>query len=263
MKIIFLLILSSLATDIAGKEVISDLKSIEGEKIDWRQKKSIALKPATTKRISGNIPNIDRSSANSESQVERSPVIRPNPKVRSYNIPVNIGDLYECRIYQDIIGYVGSVSPVRAEIIEGPLKGHIFIGNATMDPKTKNILVEFHKIRSQDGRSIVNTTATVHSSSGALGLEGSTSSHYWRYFFASVLSAAAQGYSEATVQRQRDFFGQFQNTPTTDSAGKIGVAEGFSQTADLMAENMKSAPEFTTVKGPIRTKVFIIDDMKI
>ncbi|MCC6817510.1 MAG: hypothetical protein IT245_01285 [Bacteroidia bacterium] len=252
-----------IASEVGNKETISELKSDEKEKVSWKAKGLIRKTISSEASVySGNLPSGSKNIEGVESSSEQSPVIRPKDTVKSFSIPVNVGDIYDCRIYQDIIGYAGSVSPVRAEILSGPLSGYMFIGNATMDPKTKNVLIQFHKIRSKDGKSIVRTTATVHSSSGSLGIEGTLSSHYWRYFFASVLSAAAAGYSQATVQRSQSLVG-FQNNPTTDTAAKVGAAEGFSQTADLMAENMKAAPEFTTVRGPITTKVFIIDDQKI
>lgn len=257
---IFLItIFTAFASDIGNKETISELKSIKEQSVDWKKG---ANETKNTKRPITN-QTIDFSNIGSDLHKEatnQSLVIRPRSDLKSSSIPLVVGDIFDCRISEDIIGYTGSLSPVRAEILEGPFKGYFFVGNATMDPKTKNVLIQFHKIRSHDGQKLANTVATLHDSSGALGVEGTYNSYYWRYFFASMLSAAARGYAEATVQRQRDFFGQFQNTPSQGSAVKVGAAEGFSQTADMMAENMKTAPEYVRVSGPIRTKIFIIDN---
>lgn len=252
------------ASDVGDKEV---LQVLESKPLEHRLHKapveiSESKVEQAAPRSGGNLPGGLNRGNTVFDQASDTLVVRPRSGVKSHAIPVTSGDIFDCRIYQDIIGYVGSVSPVRAEIASGPYKGYLFVGNATMDPKTKNLLVQFHKIRSPDGVVVVNITATVHSSTGELGLTGTVTSHYWQFFFASVLASAAEGYAEATVQRQRDFFGQFQNTPTVENAGKTGIARGASQTAEIMADKMKSAPEFTTVRGPIHTKIFIIDDIK-
>ena len=253
------------ASDVGDKEVLQVLESKPSERrlhTSTPMSSQETIESSPSRGAGGNLPGkLSRGNA-AYDQASETLVVRPRSGVKSHAIPVTIGDIFDCRIYQDIIGYMGSVSPVRAEIASGPYKGYLFVGNATMDPKTKNLLVQFHKIRSPNGVVVVNITATVHSSSGELGLKGTVTSHYWQFFFASVLASAAEGYAEATVQRQRDFFGQFQNTPTVENAGKTGVAKGASQTAEIMADKMKSAPEYTTVRGPIHTKIFIIDDIK-
>jgi hypothetical protein len=266
--ILFFLILSR-ASDVGEKTTLRTLQSNEHRRASFLNQKT--LKPSPYRKHpkvkalepTGNLARgLLRPQGSSLTPV-LNPVVRPKLGVRSHDIGAVVGDIFDCRIYQDIIGYVGSVSPVRAEILSGPYKGYYFVGNATMDASTKNIVVQFHKIRSADGQIVVNITATVHSSSGELGLKGTVTSHYWRYFFASVLSSAAEGYADATVQRQRNLFGNYENVPTAENAGKQGLAQGASQTADVMSEKMKSAPEFTTVRGPITTKIFIIDDVKM
>lgn len=250
----------SFGSDVGEKEVLTQLQSEpkkSSSRFRTRGTSSTLIVPKAEKI---NINSLRASTAGMSALED--PVIRPKAHVKSHAIQAVVGDIFNCRIYQDIIAYAGSVSPVRAEILEGAYKGYYFVGNATMDPKTKNVLVQFHTIRSPSADAIVRITATVHSSTGELGLTGTVTSHYWQYFFASVLASAAEGYAEATVQRQQNLFGNYQNVPTTETAGKKGVAEGAAQTADVMAEKMKSAPEFTTVRGPINTMIFIIDDVK-
>jgi hypothetical protein len=176
---------------------------------------------------------------------------------------MEVGDIFDCMISQDIKAYVGSVSPIKAEVLTGEKKGTIFVGNATMDPKTKDIVVEFNLARNFESRLKHKLKATLHSQSGQLGLKGTFHSKYWQYFFATVISRGAQGYAEATVERNRNVFGTYQEIPNPENAGKTAVAEAASGTTDLIADEMRNLPEFVTKKGPIRTKIFITETPKL
>lgn len=167
------------------------------------------------------------------------------------------GDTFECIIEQDIKAYVGSKSPVKAEIVNGPHKGKIFIGNATMDQKTKNVLVWFSTLRDLDQNTKHEVLASIHNPSGELGLVGTHHSHYWRYFFATIMSRAAEGYAQASVERNQNVWGNFQQVPNHKNAGKIAVAEAASSTTDVIDQRMKQIPEYTLKKGPIRARIFI------
>jgi hypothetical protein len=186
------------------------------------------------------------------------------PKLHGFNkSQMAIGEVFDCLIDQDIKAYVGSVSPIKATIASGEHKGKFFIGNATMDPQTRSIVVEFNQLRDPVSKINHQLKATVHSTSGEVGLDGTFHSRYWQYFFATILSRAAQGYSQATVERERNFFGDFQTVPTPENASKVGVVEGASATADMIAERARSAPEFITKSGPIEAKIFITETPKL
>jgi hypothetical protein len=172
---------------------------------------------------------------------------------------VDIGDIFDCIIKQDIKAYVGSISPILAEVMIGPFQGLQFVGNATMDPKTKDIVVEFSKMRDLNNNVKHELKATLHSSTGEIGLMGTFNSKYWQYFFATVLSRTAEGYAQATVQRDRNIIGNYQTVPNTENAGKSAIAEAASSTANLVSDKLKNLPEFVTKKGPIKTKIFIIE----
>lgn len=177
-------------------------------------------------------------------------------------IPVNptaleIGDQFECLISQDIIGYVGSLSPVSAEVLSGPYKGSKFIGNATMDSQTKKVIVAFNKLVLSSQKSVLTLAASLQDTDGALGVKGAHSSRYWSYFFTAVLSRAAQGYASSQVDQSRNFFGDFVPQPTTKNAAKVAAAEAAAQTAQILEDEVRNRPEYTTVKGPLLTRVFI------
>lgn len=231
-----------------------------GRKNTKRKQASIVKKKYVPK---GNLPPILIRKKSSISMAKRKNPIQ-FPELSPINKSgMDVGDILDCMITQDIKAYVGSVSPIRAEVLTGEKKGLIFIGNATMDPKTKNIIIEFNLARDLRENRKHKLKATLHSSTGELGLKGTFHSKYWQYFFATVLSRSAEGYAQASVQRDRNIFGNYQEVPNPQNAGKSAVAEAASSTADLVADRMKNMPEYITKKGPIRTKIFIIETPKL
>jgi hypothetical protein len=180
--------------------------------------------------------------------------IAKDPK-RYSALELGRGDIVLARIAQDLIGYEEAISPVRAVITAGRYKGAWLIGNATMDKKTKNILVKFTSFRSQDLESPIE--ATVHSISGELGLKGEFKSNYWNYFWAEVLASGVSGYSNALTERKKGIFGYSEIVPTPQSAAHQAVASAAEKTSDKFAERAREAPEFTVVSGPTEVNVFI------
>lgn len=269
---LFLIIYSAIgmASDVGGKTVLRKLGEAPPAS-SWKQVREPDSGSLKLKNIKKGTPNFSEEGNNLSSEIIRGQSVAVDEpkkvvfisKFGSNPTTINIGDIFDCLIPQDILGYVGSVSPIRAEITEGEYKGYAFIGNATMDQKTKSIVIEFHKLISKHKTDVFDVKATVHSVTGELGLVGTYNSHYWSYFFAAVLARGAQGYAEGIVQRDRNILGQYINVPNNDNSGRIAVAQAGQQTAELMAEQMKQAPEFTTAKGPILTKIFVMEAPKL
>ena len=252
-----------LCADIGDEQT---LMSLESQKNQPNWKTLPPENPASPKiirkpTVRGNLPPYlvrTKTSTSSESE----PI--HYPKLHAFNkSQMNVGDILDCLIEQDIKAYVGSVSPIRAEVISGEHKGKVFVGNATMDPQTRSVVVEFNSVRNPDTKVNHTLKATIHSTSGEVGLEGTFHSRYWQFFFATMLSRAAQGYSQATVERERNFFGDFQTVPNPENAGKVGLVEGASATTEMIAERAQSAPEYITKEGPISAKIFIVETPKL
>lgn len=260
--------LVSYASDVGGKSEIRDLTKTS-DPISWKrelmeEKREVASRPAKIlrPREQGNLPSFLLRNGESTSARESDPI--KFPEIRGVNRSgMKIGDIFECLISQDIVGYVGAISPIKAEILSGPHKGSIFLGNATLDPQTKNIFIQFSHIRDDKNNRIHELKATVHSVTGQLGLKGTHHSNYWQYFFANLLARGAEGYANAVIDQRRNIFGTYQRVPSPDTAGKVAVAEAASGTADLLQEKMRTLPEYTTVEGPVETKIFIMETPKL
>ena len=191
-------------------------------------------------------------------EAQEDPVKLPITKGKDISIRLFRGDIVVARITQDLLGYEGSLSPVRAIVTGGPFKGGYFVGNATMDPKTKDVVVKFDYLRTAENDQEYKIEAYVHSTSGRVGIVGEFESHYWRYFFADLLAGAVGGYAEASKQREQGLYGINQPAVTPDNAVKGAVAGAAQATANLMAEKAKSAPEYTLAKGPHDIQLFIV-----
>ena len=240
-----------------------DLYSIKDEKtISWKlpkepkeiSKSSVIKKP----RQRGNLPPILIRKSRVAKSIRTPEKAIIFPKLAGINKSgIDIGDVFDCIIEQDIKAYVDSKSPIRARITSGEHEGSIFIGNAVMDPKTKNVLIWFDHLRNLDTGVKHKLLASIHSVTGEVGLVGTHHSRYWSHFFAMLLSRGAEGYAQASVERNQNIFGNYQQIPNQNNAGKVAVAEAASGTADLVAEKMRNLPEYVTKRGPIKTKVFI------
>lgn len=75
--------------------------------------------------------------------------------------------------------------------ITGPFPGALFLGEATLDPELKRVLVSFHKLRLRHQNQIYQLKAAGRSLSGQLGLTGDYSSQAGLFFLGELLSAGA------------------------------------------------------------------------
>ncbi len=259
LEILFLI--SQLSFAVGEKELLMGLKE-SGESKDWRNatiETNTEPKKAIIRTYShGNLPpRLIRKDtlglASSQDPIQFPELAKMNKS------GIDVGDIFDCEISQDIKAYVGSISPIVAKVINGPQKGLLFVGNATMDPKTKDIVIEFNKMRDLSESTKHSVKATIHDSNVQIGLQGTLHSKYWQYFFATVLSRSAEGYAQASVQRDRNIFGSYQEVPSAENAGKVAVTQAAASTADIIADGLKNLPEFVTRKGPMITKVFVIE----
>lgn len=253
---------SSQAQGVGEEEKLLELKSVEKRVFDFKKRRVREVSPRRNIIVRGNLGSSLVRTKRENSSKSGEAIVYPSlgPLNRS---GLEVGDVLDCIIEQDIKAYSDSKSPVKATVIHGEHEGVDFIGNATMDPKTKNILVWFDLVQNRYENLRHKLSATVHSSSGELGLVGTHHSHYWRYFFASLMGRAAEGYAQASVQRSRNIFGGFEQVPTAENAGKMAIAEAASETADQATTKMKNTPEYTVVRGPIRVKIFVTKRPKL
>ena len=268
---VFLSLLSvfSVRADVYTKEEIFKLpdanqRSVATKTKDSKPKGVKKRKPRRPRiqiRKQGNLPGyaVRSSTSNGSSS---SQILLAKTKSPGKDLHLKIGDILQARINQDILGYEGSLSPVRAMITKGRHKGAYFVGNATLDPKTKHILVRFTHFRSKDDKTEATLEATVHSPTGRLGVIGRYNSNYWNFFWAEVLSRAVSGYASTSRQESKTAWGQNQIENTPDNAGKTALSQSAQASAERFKEESMKAPSYTVVSGPSEVQIFIIKPPK-
>lgn len=255
MKILILTLLVStqaLATQLAEKKSLFSLKKSPKRQIN-------ETKPTKKKRThtKGNLPLLSRRRINTSSIGAK--IILPKKIIEKEAPFLPIGEVLKARIFQDIIGYQGSVSPVRAIITSGKYKGSLLIGTASIDNHTKRILIKFDHLRINTSKVPKKIKAIAQDSTGKLGISAKYNTNYWQYFWAKSFSQAISGYAKGQIEHSQNQFGSYQQKPGVDTSIKQGLASGAQGTADSLSEKLKSAPEYAVVKGPIPINVFVIN----
>lgn len=173
---------------------------------------------------------------------------------------IHTGDILKCRISQSFKAYENSQIPVRAIVTDGKLKGAFLMGTALMDAKTKVVRVNFTELRLKTDE-MYTFTGGIFAKSGE-ELEGEYETHYWKYFWSEALLSATSGYANATVERSKNAYGQYETDNTAENAAKIGVAAGISTTVKELSDRAKSAPEYTKIEGPIFVEVMVLKESR-
>ncbi len=195
--------------------------------------------------------------------IEESPIILPTNKSGIRFRQLLSGDLVHATLTESVFAFLESKSPVRALVNSGPLKGSVLIGEATLEKNSKRILIHFKKFRDPRNKDIFNLEAEAMDDRGVLGLVGEYVSNESIFFGAEILSAAAAGYAESTIDRNTNNWGQTTDVKNEDTFIKKALTSALSKSADRFSENLKSAPEYSILNGPKEIQILILDQPKL
>lgn len=260
--IISLILFSSIAMASVSEEVIESIESDSRQITPSNMQHNILTKKprnisGNNFKVKGNLsPNLIRSDFVEEI---RTPLKIPKNSNYLKNTAIIPGTKLKALINSDLTAYIDSKSPVEAIVTEGEHKGSVLLGNATMDIQTKRVSIQFSSFRLRGSRQSFATTAIVRDENGDLGLNAEHESFYWHYFMAETLLNTASGLANATVERSKNAYGQYETNPNVDSAVKQGVSVGLGKSAERIGERLRTAPEYVTAKGPFVVQVLIID----
>ena len=211
----------------------------------------------------GNLPVEYRSAVRLAARSSESPVILPATPTRSGLAALAIGSVIEAEISESLIAFPKEKSPVRALVKRGPLKGSVFVGEAKLEDNSKRIVIEFRKFRLAKKSDVYTLLATVLDQMGIMGLEGNYHTGETKYFSAELLAALAAGYADAGVERTTTAFGTTQEPATAANAGRKAVSHALSRTADRFAEKVRSASEYSILRGPISVQLLVTEDARV
>ena len=170
---------------------------------------------------------------------------------------IPMGDIIKADIKESVIAFPDGKAPVRAIVSKGPLKGSVFLGEATLEKNSKRILIEFKKLRAVRSDDDYQLIGSVLDPVGVLGLEGMYVSQEKKYFVGELVAAGAAGYADATINRNQNAYGNYVDAPTVDTASKKALGSALSKTAERFGERIKSAPEYSILEGPLEIQILI------
>lgn len=242
--------------------VNNEVKPLEKVEFSEKSKNKSSLKIHKSSAVyqgnPGNLPTyysgIDRSGMHSSDKVVFVP---SNTGVKLSG--VKSGDIFFAVIEQEIKASPNVPTPLVARVINGTLKGGLFVGEAILDKDLKRILINFNKVRT-DRSQIYSVKAQGLSIKGSVGLEGEYSSNSGKFFLAELGSVTAAGVVDSTINRQQTVNGGYVQEPSLSNSAKTGAVSALSRTADRMAESARQAPEYTFVEGYQKIQVIVQDD---
>jgi hypothetical protein len=210
----------------------------------------------------GNLPpeyQLNRKSVS----IEESPIILPTNKSGIRFRQLLTGDLIQATLLESVFAFQESRSPVRAVVTSGPLKDSVLVGEASLEKNSKRIQIHFKKFRDPRNKDIYTLDADAMDESGVLGLNGKYVSNESIFFGAELLSAAAAGYTDSTIDRSTNILGQTTDIKNEDTFAKKALTSALTKSADRFAEKLKSAPEYSILYGPKDIQVLILDQPKL
>lgn len=210
----------------------------------------------------GNLPPEYQFNRKSVS-IEESPIILPTNKSGIRFRQLLTGDLIQATLLESVFAFQDSRSPVRAVVTSGPLKDSVLVGEASLEKNSKRIQIHFKKFRDPRNKDIYTLDADVMDESGVLGLNGKYVSNESIFFGAELLSAAAAGYTDSTIDRSTNILGQTTYIKNEDTFAKKALTSALTKSADRFAEKLKSAPEYSILYGPKDIQVLILDQPKL
>lgn len=214
-----------------------------------------SLLPKSRDEEAGNKEFVDRPLS---TFVAESPIIAVKPIQEKFPGLIR-STILKARINDSVVAYDGSKDPVRATVTEGPLKGSVLFGYATMDKVTKSAIVAFDTFVPAGSKDTYKFLATIKDQDGVSGVKGILESDYWTYFFTQLALDTVAAAADATTQKTVSSTGRVNVVPGVDSTVRQGIAGGMAKTAERIAERNQAPPEFVRVDGPIYVRVYVME----
>lgn len=147
-------------------------------------------------------------------------------------------------IEHTVISFAESKTPVIAKILNKGFDGMVLIGEASLEPNSKNITITFNRLSSQTENAVYQLLGSAHA-------EGEYHTNSDKLFVAEFLSAAAAGFVESSVQRDQGVLGNYIEKPSVENHVRRGVGEALGKSSERFAERVRSAREFSVLSPTI------------
>jgi len=230
------------------------------DQIHTQYSKNISLSEDIDSDEIGNLPSVYRG-ANWKDFAASTQTAMITPQTGAKLKGVRAGDVLYAVIEDELEVWPGRANPVRAFITRGPLRGSIASGEAVMEPGRKKVMITFDRLRLKDGSDTsYKLKSELRALTGRTGLDGNYHSESSKFFIAEVLSGAASGFTDATIQRTQNSLGNYVMEPSMSNAAKNGAVVALSKRAERFANEEAHAPEWTEAPGYQEVQIFIQAD---
>lgn len=202
--------------------------------------------------------NLDSEILSKGYSAEGTHVILPSNKLGRIYPGLRSGRVLSAIITESLFAFPDGKTPVRARIINDNLQGGVLIGEATLEKNSKRILIEFKRFLPRNSDDEYQLQASALDPKGILGIEGEYKSQEAKFFTAEFLAAAAAGFTDASIERNQNVYGNYVDAPTADTVGKKALTGALSKTAERFAEKVRLSPSYSVLEGPVVIKILVV-----
>lgn len=254
-----LLVSFGLLTNVQAEELwsLDESPRVEGKQVPNPLPKKHVAKQKLVPEVIGNLPVEYKRRDFGKLVTTSSSTILPAKGQRTDLKRLKVGDSLIARVKHSIIAFPDEKPPVIAEILDGPLEGWRLIGESRLEKNSKRIFINFRSIAR--GGLVYHFKGEALTSFGQPGFEGEYYSREGSYFAGDFIASMTAAYFDGLVPRNTNAYGQIQADNSIDSAFKKGLAGGAMSTAERFREQLKRAPEFSELDGPIDVQVLILE----
>lgn len=203
--------------------------------------------------------NLRESGSSWSHVIKGNPIVSPGQAVTRAIETLLPGTIERASIRTSVQAFGNSKAPVQAKIVDQNGRDILLLGEATLEPNSKRITIEFGSAIISGTDEVFDLKAHALDTNGTLGLKGDYVSGEQRYFAAEFLASAAAGFADASISRSTNVLGNQTEERSIDTSGKKAVGSALSRTADRFAEKVRAAPEYSILEGPTTIQVLIIE----
>lgn len=187
-----------------------------------------------------------------------NPVILPSKPPTESLDGISPGDLISADIVGGVIAFPEVEVPILAKVVQGPLQGGLFLGEAKMEQNANRIMIRFVRFRPRGSKTNYPVLAVGRSQDGTLGLAGRHVTGEAKYFSAELLAGFASAYADSLVERSVTPFGQRVEDSSIANAGRKALGSSFARTAEHFGEKLKRNPEYVILEGGATAQILIL-----
>lgn len=191
--------------------------------------------------------------------VQGNPIVLPSQPVTRSIDTLLPGTIERALISTSVQAFGNSKVPAQAKAIDRNGRDIFLIGNASLEPNSKRILIDFEKAIVSGTDEVFELKAHALDMSGTFGLKGNYVSGEAKYFTAEFLASVAAGFTDASISRSTNVLGNQTEERSIDTSGKKALGSALSRTADRFAEKVRAAPEYSILEGPTTIQVLIAE----